>query len=205
MDNIISLIPSTPNTYEFTMKIEGFSFKPEELDVRFVIDCGTIMHSFRCTQDLDKFCVVVPCLPFIEKSMYQFRIEVVTTNGYYFCPFRGSVNIVDPPSVNITGVSNTTVVKQSKPIAPEQPSKDGTSIKTLAQMTQSMLAMAGMKPTIVNDVVESVVEKKAEPVIQSKKKTAAAAVITEAVVPTKKHESGSDLNKKIKQMLRDLQ
>lgn len=204
MDNIISLIPSTPNTYEFTMKIEGFSFKPEELDVRFVIDCGTIMHSFRCTQDLDKFCVVVPCLPFIEKSMYQFRIEVTTTNGYYFCPFKGSVNIVDPPSVNVTGVSNTTVVKQSNPIAPEQPSKDRASNKTLAQMTQSMLAMAGMKPTIANDVVESVVEKKAAPAVQPRKKTAAA-VITETSVSTKKQEARSDLNKKIKQMLRDLQ
>ena len=194
MDNIISLMHSTPNSYDFSMKIEGMNFKPEELDVRFVIDCVSVLHSFRCKQDLDRFTVEIPRLNFLEKTMYQFRIEVSTANGYFFVPFKGSVNVVDPPSLNIPNINNTTIVKPREPAVYVPPVKAHVSEKTLAQTTESILAMAGMKPNKA---------KVSKPVETTEIKTPDL-VINETTKPGAKFEIPEDVNKKIKSFLKDI-
>ena len=99
MDNIISIVKNRENELEFDMEIAGA--KQQGTQARFVIEATPVHYSFSCQNPGEgaKWSVIIPPLPNLESVAYPFRLEVII-DGYYFEPFRGTVQITAEPTVS---------------------------------------------------------------------------------------------------------
>lgn len=108
---LITLSKFKANTFEFELETDGIAMN--EADVSFIIESSAMNLMFEANHlDGRKWEVVVPPLPILKKTMYPFKITLAT-EGYFFEPMNGSVNVVGEGSVKIT----------SAPLATKQEAK----------------------------------------------------------------------------------
>lgn len=101
MENVVSIIKSRENELEFDISIQGV--EDEGTQVRLVVDASPALV-FQCShKEDDKWVVTIPPMPHIEATSYDFHIEIVVS-GYFFTPFKGTLNVTNAPEVKSSGV-----------------------------------------------------------------------------------------------------
>lgn len=104
MDNFI-INRSQPTTVQFEMNVDGASM--ENVKPRLVIKCEKYSVFFDCFRTNQKtFTCEIPPVPFIEKTVHNFTIEVII-DQQIFTPLSGSVTVVDDVKVEISPVKST--------------------------------------------------------------------------------------------------
>lgn len=115
MDGIFSINNRKTNYFSFDLEIEGIDAK--DAKPRFVIKYRPdYCLMFDCTHDDgDRWNVEIPELPFLERTTYNFVIEVIV-DGYYFEGAKGTLNVVGTPEVYVRDVaaSKSTDTKSHK-------------------------------------------------------------------------------------------
>lgn len=97
---IMTLSKFKANTFEFEMETDGISL--QEANVSFIIESSAMNLMFEANKiDGKKWEVIIPPLPILQKTMYPFRIAL-ESEGYYFEPMIGAVNVVGEGKVTVT-------------------------------------------------------------------------------------------------------
>ena len=103
MENVITIVNTRANPLDFDIAIQGVDSK--DAQVKFVIETNPVQFGFPCTRgEGEKWHVELPPLPQIEQVSYNFHIEIVV-DGYFFEPYRGTINVTAEPTVNASEVS----------------------------------------------------------------------------------------------------
>jgi len=124
MDDVISIVRTRDNEQEFDLEISGSGKKAT---VRFVIEDKNINYSFECNNpEGDKWVAKIPPMPQLTKKAYPFRIEVII-DGYYFEPYRKTINIIAEPAVKSSDVETA---RPEEPTVKINVKKDKTVKKT---------------------------------------------------------------------------
>jgi hypothetical protein len=135
MTEMISIVKTRDNELEFDINITGAQKKAPQ--VRLVIEHGKIDYTFECKNlKGEKWVCAIPPMPQLTKTSYSFRLEVII-DGYFFEPYRKTLNVIPEP-----------VVKSGK-VAEKHPEKPKVSDKTEAKPT------APKKKTVVKKRTES--------------------------------------------------
>ena len=128
--------------FEFDVRIQGTSTK--EASVRFVIESHDGYDvTINCEQRSgDKWLAKVPPLQ-LHESKQKFRVEVIT-DGYYFCPTAGMMQVVTNPSVSIAEAvqkiaAKPTVVATGLTEAPSKPEKKLAVLETMQSRQRNEL------------------------------------------------------------------
>lgn len=113
MDGIFSVNNQKPNHFTFDIDIEGLDKK--EVECRFVIKYRPDFHlTFPCVHnDNNNWSVEIPPLPMLERTSYNYCIEVVI-DGYYFEGAKGLFNVVGTPEIYVHNVEFTTDKRPEK-------------------------------------------------------------------------------------------
>ena len=99
---VVTLSNLRQNTLEFELDADGISVN--EADVNLVIEAANMGLAFNAKRtEGKKWEVDVPPLPMLKKTSYPFKVTLAS-EGYYFEPMNGSVNIVGAGSVNVTSI-----------------------------------------------------------------------------------------------------
>lgn len=98
MDNNVTISNSHESELQFDVSVEGTDV--EDMQVRFVVKTKNINYSFLCKQgdEAAKWVVTIPAMKQLKSGDYDFVIEVIT-NGYYFDPYKGKVEVAPTPTV----------------------------------------------------------------------------------------------------------
>ena len=105
MENVVSIVNTRENPLEFDISIQGVN--DSDTSVKFVIETNPVHFTFPCRKgEGDKWVVDIPPLPHIERVSYPFHIEIVV-DGYYFEPYRGTLNVTAEPEVKASDVHKT--------------------------------------------------------------------------------------------------
>ena len=105
MDTTVSITNSRETELQFDISVEGVDVTT--MEARFVIEADGVKYSFECKQsdEAGKWVVRIPALPHLKHGEYDFHIEIIT-NGYYFNPYHGKVNVTPEPTVSKSEVKN---------------------------------------------------------------------------------------------------
>lgn len=104
MDNFI-INRSQPTKVQFEMVVEGTSI--ENAKTRLIIDCEKYSLFFNCFRTNQRtFVCEIPPIPFIEKSVHEFFIEVII-DQQIFTPLTGTVTVVDDVKIEVASISPT--------------------------------------------------------------------------------------------------
>lgn len=107
MDNVVSINHTKPNTLEFDLSIEGVETK--DMTVRMVIFASGMHLVFDAKKKKgNTWAVELPELPLLKKTAYDMVIEVIT-DGYFFTPLKGKVNVVGSAEIYSTKPKNITL------------------------------------------------------------------------------------------------
>ena len=135
MDTSVSTTNSRENELQFDISVEGTDVS--EMRARFVIKTDDVNYTFDCKQgdEAAKWVVKIPALPQLKSGTYDFYVEIIT-NGYYFDPYKGKVEVTPEPTVSQSDVKTKKpsvpvvkpiVVKSKKP-EEEQEEKDSSVV-----------------------------------------------------------------------------
>jgi hypothetical protein len=103
MENVITIVNTRENPLDFDIVIQGVD--SADAQVKFIIETNPVHFGFPCTRgEGDKWNVVLPPLPHIERVSYNFHIEIVV-DGYFFEPYRGTINVTAEPEVSASEVN----------------------------------------------------------------------------------------------------
>lgn len=150
MENI-TIVNQRDTELEFDINIQGANKK--EPIVRFVIEGKPTNFGFQCRQgDEDKWLVDVPAISQLKDKAYPFRLEVIV-DGYYFEPFRGTVDIVAEPDVK-----NNTVKQPAEPIVKAASVKKKEKKKPAKKKVEEQVELEEVIEDIIPEVVEVVEE-----------------------------------------------
>lgn len=104
MEKNINIIKTKPNDIEFELEIEGVDANDEK--VNFVIETKDVDFSIPCKKvNGKKWSVTIPEMKHLDATLYKFHINVLT-NGYYFKPFEGTLNVVKSAEIYVKNVEN---------------------------------------------------------------------------------------------------
>lgn len=107
MDNVISVLHSKENVLEFDLTMEGIELK--DLEVKLMVEAKDMQLGFVASKkDGDTWKVKIPKLPFLEQSAYPCYIEV-HADGYFFEPFKGTLNITKSAEIYSSDPKNVTL------------------------------------------------------------------------------------------------
>lgn len=126
MDGIFSINNRKSNHFSFDLEIEGLDVN--DVKPRFVIKYRPdYCLTFNCFhEDGDRWNVQIPELPFLERTTYNFVIEVIV-DGYFFEGAKGTLNVVGTPEVYVRDVttekSTERVVNKEKSDIFKQPER----------------------------------------------------------------------------------
>lgn len=115
MDSIASINNHKKNFFEFELVIDGLD--AEDAEARFVIKFQPDFHlSFPCEFDesKSKWSVELPPIPMLEKTAYNWCIEVMV-DGYFFEGAKGMLNVIGAPDVYIKKKSDKPAAKKPEP------------------------------------------------------------------------------------------
>lgn len=97
MTETISIVKTRNNELEFDINITGAQKKVPV--VRLVIENGGVNYTFDCKNlKGDKWVCAIPAMPQLTKKSYPFRLEVII-DGYFFEPYKKTLNIIPDPIV----------------------------------------------------------------------------------------------------------
>jgi len=119
VDNVLSLNRNKENVYSFKISAEGIS--ADDLTVYFYITTPKMRLMFKCTADNNDYTCTIPALDFIEKTAYNCGLFVQSTDGYFFEPFKGTVNITS--GVTITAQPGKDISQAIKSAVNSEPSQ----------------------------------------------------------------------------------
>jgi hypothetical protein len=108
MENIISIIHTKTNEIEFDVTTENLDTKG--IKVYLIIKTKKMELRFNAKQkEKDTWVVKLPVMDnFIDKTTYNCHIEVIS-DGYYFVPMKGSINVVGTAEIYTTTPKNKTL------------------------------------------------------------------------------------------------
>jgi hypothetical protein len=119
-DNVLSLNKHKENVYSFKITAEGIS--TAELTVYFYINTSNMRLMFKCNKvENDEYTCTIPILEFIKKTAYNCGLFVQTNDGYFFEPFKGSINVTS--GVTVTGQPSGNIAKEIKNAVSSEPSQ----------------------------------------------------------------------------------
>lgn len=196
---LITLSKFKANTFEFELETDGISL--QEANVSFIIESSAMNLMFEANNlDGKKWEVVVPPLPILQKTMYPFRITLAT-EGFFFEPMVGAVNVVGEGSVRVS-TAPTNTIKEAKRISESIDSIDARKMSLAPKKNPRKSSMPKVHPLQENEtkkkglpseeVVESILRKKeSKPVEDFSKKVS----LFEQVVKAKQAEA-PEINEK---------
>jgi len=163
MDTSVSITNSRENELQFDISVEGTDVS--EMRARFVIETDDVNYSFDCKQgdEAAKWVVKIPALPQLKSGTYDFYVEIIT-NGYYFDPYKGKVDVTPEPTVSQSDVeTKKPSVPVVKPIVvkskkSEEDKKDSPSVEESEEIRNKNLVDTFLK------------NKRTKPVIKESKK-----------------------------------
>lgn len=136
-DNVLSLNKHKENVYSFKITTEGIS--TDALSVYFYINTPDMRLMFTCIKsDGDEYICTIPILDFIKKTAYSCGLFVQTNDGYFFEPFKGSINITS--GVTVTGQPGANITKAIK-----------NAITATTQTVEPTDVKSSIEPTAVSD------------------------------------------------------
>jgi len=141
MNNVVTITNLKENILDFELSAEGIEAK--DIVVKFVIEADGIEFAFPAKKAKGKsWTVTIPKMPTLERTTYNYCINAVT-DGYYFEPLKGKVNVVGPQEVFAT-VPKQTAKPKDKPPATEtkaqKPEKKKISEQTFAKTREKPIA-----------------------------------------------------------------
>lgn len=155
MDNVISVLHSKDNVIEFDLTMEGIELN--DLEVKLMVEAKDMQLGFVASKkDGDTWKVKVPKLPFLEQSAYPCYIEV-HADGYFFEPFKGTLNITKSAEVFSSDPKNVTFGPKEEEKKEEKP-----------KPAPKKKAAAKKKATPKKEPEKKVEEPKEEPVKESR-------------------------------------
>ena len=109
---MLTIASECASEFQFDVAISGTDVK--DAKVRFILEnVNGFDVTINCTKaGPNRWAVNFPALPINEKSK-NFRVEVIT-EGFYFCPTMGQVNITHTPKVSEAEFTNES--KKQRPI-----------------------------------------------------------------------------------------
>lgn len=101
MSAVVAITKAQNNELQFDMSVGGTDVR--DIIARFVIEGDGVSYVFACKQgdEAAKWITNIPAPTYLLDNKYTFHIEVIT-NGYYFEPFSGVVNVSDEPQVSLS-------------------------------------------------------------------------------------------------------
>jgi len=102
----LTIINSKENTLDFDLEIDGIDGDPAKIS--FVIKTTEVDFAFKCKKvEGNLWRVVIPAMPQIENTLYNYSIEVVI-DGYYFEPTSGQINVIKSADLYVKDIKNKT-------------------------------------------------------------------------------------------------
>jgi len=157
--DVITLTAVKDNIFDFTLDIQGMD-NLEGLRVQLVLHCNGIHYGFDCKRDgpENKFTVTIPPLPHVERSAYQYSIEVVA-DGYHFTPVTGTANFTQDPFVSGTRPEiRTSVTPPAQRIHVPEKVITRHSEKSIRQIAEEVTA--ANKAGVTSEVVDRIASEK---------------------------------------------
>jgi hypothetical protein len=135
MEKNINITNTKENTIEMDIEIEGIDSKNKKCF--FVIKTKEVSFSFECNNSKgNKWSVVIPKMPQIENTMYDFYIYMVI-DGYYFEPYSGSINVIKSNEIFVKNISNKTFKPSEKIVKAELPKEEKTTEESVKEIKSS--------------------------------------------------------------------
>ncbi len=111
MENVVSINHTKASTLEFDLTTEGVETK--DIVVKFMIEAKGMEIGFQAKKKKgkdagDSWSVKLPALPMLEKTAYTYCIEV-HSDGYFFEPLKGTLNVVGSAEIYSTAPKNPTL------------------------------------------------------------------------------------------------
>lgn len=104
MDNMVTISNVKSNVLEFNADIEGVD--TSDMSVQFIINANGMNLGFDAKHlSGSTWEVSIPPLSMLEKTAYPFKMDV-TSDGYYFEPLQGTVNVVGSHDIYVSTPSN---------------------------------------------------------------------------------------------------
>lgn len=205
MENTVSINHTKDNTLEFELSMEGVDTK--DIDVRFVVESKGMDLNFAAKKKKgDVWAVKLPRLPMLEKTAYKFHIEVIT-DGYFFKPFEGNLNVVGSAELYSTKPKNVTLepnkeekpvedaaekeekkkkeekkVEEKKVVEEAQRNRTRSREKSIEQIARELMEQQNYSPKKIEDKVKEVKEAEAQaPVTNANRKDQQILTILEEV------------------------
>lgn len=165
MDNLININNTKTNTLEFEMTIEGAN--TSNVECNFVIVAKNMDFRFKATisdKKANLWNVKIPEMPFLERTTYNCYTEVVT-DGQYFKPMSGNVNVVGSTQIYTSPPQNKTVESDIEKIkvAKKEDEKRETKRKneswrqrekSVEQLANELLSKQKYESKVINEKVE---------------------------------------------------
>ena len=197
MDNLINIINTKANTLEFEMTIEGAN--ASNVECHFVIAAKKMDLRFKAKVKDKKnnlWNVTIPAMEFLEKTTYKCFTEVMT-DGQYFVPMSGNVNVVGSAEIYSSNPKNKTIestiekVKTAKKEDKKREEKRKNESwrqgeKSIEQIAKELMAAKKKEEDSPPAAKEPIVEDKKKTLTLKKKK------IVEKKEPQKPVEAKSD-------------
>lgn len=121
MDNIISINHTKENIIEFDLTMEGVETK--DVEVKMMVETKGMELGFKAkNKEKDTWVVKLPKLPILERTAYKFYIEV-HADGYYFMPFKGTLNVVGSAEVYSSEPKNVSLKSEKSEDDKSEPKK----------------------------------------------------------------------------------
>lgn len=107
MDKIVTINHTKENTIEFDLTMDGIEV--DGIVVKMMVESKGMELGFKASRkEKDTWAVKLPKLPMLERTAYKFYIEV-HADGYYFEPFKGTLNVVGSAEVYSSDPKNVTL------------------------------------------------------------------------------------------------
>lgn len=115
MDSMITISNVKENVLEFNVEIKGVD--TSDMSVHFIIQANSMDIGFNATHlSGDKWEVVIPPLPMLERTAYPFRMQV-DCDGYHFEPLQGTINVVGSHDIYVSTPSHQTIAPKKIEVA----------------------------------------------------------------------------------------
>lgn len=144
--DIITVVKNKENTLEFKLTIQGVN--TADMRVNLIVEASEMELGFGCEkQDNDKWYVTLPELTMLGKTAYPFKVCVVT-DGYYFEPHRGTLNVVGSQDIYTTSPQNITLNPRSEKEPEIVKAEDGETTKKKDKEVKETFKTKGREKSI---------------------------------------------------------
>ena len=164
MDNMVTISNVKTNVLEFNADIQGVD--TSDMSVKFIINANGMNIGFDARHlSGSKWEVDIPPLPMLERTAYPFKMDVMS-DGYYFEPLQGTVNVVGSHDVYVSTPSNQKIepARQTKVSMPTPSDTEKVSSKPVEEKSTPLFKKLATK------IVETKSPRSKKPTIKAKPK-----------------------------------